>query len=311
MSHPLCGYVYDEKVIERFLSTSPMVVSDPAPPASGKGKDYFLFDIERELTGSVRAPHHQTIGSCVAQGSTGAMEDLQFVQMLRQPGFQFQWISTEVMYSLARIQVGQGACGYGDGAMVSWAFEAGQKFGLVARGVYGQYDLTKYRADLEKQWGTPRVGCPRELVEIAKQHLVLKCSLLQGSNLYEQARDVIFNGGAIVTGSNQLFANSRDSQGFCRPSGHGVHCTYYRGFTETGGRCGIAYQQSWGPDIPTGGPATVTLGSGRQVTLPAGCFFVDADEFDYMHRGGGNEVWAVWTETGWLTPDDQVQFVFA
>lgn len=311
MNH-LCGYVYSESAIEKFLSESPMVVGDPAPPASGKGKDYFLFDIEQQLTGAVRPPHHQTIGSCVAQGSTGAMEDLQFVQMLRQPGFQFQWLSTEVMYSLARIQVGQGGCGYGDGAVVSWAFEAGQKYGLVARGVYGQYDLTQYSAALEKKWGTPRVGCPQELVEIAKQHLVLKCSLLQGGSLYEQARDVIFNGGAVVSGSNQLFAAQLDKQGFYRASGHGGHCTYWRGFTESGGRPGLGYQNSWGTDPRVTPPGqTVTLGSGRQLVMPAGFGFVDAAEFDSMHRGGGNEVWAVWSESGWLTPDNQVQFQFS
>ena len=70
-------------------------------------------------------------------------------------------------------------------------------------------------------WGTPGVGAPQDLVEVAKSHLVLKAQLLQGSNLFEQACDVIYNGGAIVTGSNQLYANSRDAQGFCRPSGHG------------------------------------------------------------------------------------------
>lgn len=311
MSQHLCGYVYDERAVETFLGSSPMVVGDPAPPASGKGKDFFLFDIEKQLTGSVRPPHHQEIGSCVAHGSTGAMEDIQFVQMLNQPGYTFQWLSTEVMYSLARIQVGRGQCGWGDGAVVAWALEAAQKYGLVARGKYGQYDLTRYSSELEKQWGAPGAGCPPELVETAHAHLVLKCSLIQGQTKYEQSRDVIYNGGAIITGSNQLFSNGRDSQGFCRPSGNGGHCTYYRGFTDAARRPGIVYQQSWGPDIPTGGAATVTLESGRQVTLPAGAFFIDAEEFDRMHGGSDSEVWAVWSETGWLAPDDQVKFVFA
>jgi len=306
----LCGYVYSEPAIERFLRTSPMVVGDPAVPASGRGKDFFLFDIEQKLTGQVRPPHHQLRGDCVSHGFTGAAEDLQFVQMLMQPGNGFVWLSSEVTYALARIQVGQGQCGYGDGAVVSWAFEAGQKYGMVARGKYGQYDLTNYSSDLAGKWGAPGHGCPPELVEVAKSHIVLKCSLIQGSNKYEQARDVIYNGGAIVTGSNQLFSNSRDQQGFCQPEGRGGHCTYYRGFTDSGSRPGIAYQQSWGQDIPTGGPQTVTLGSGRSVTLPPGCFFIDAEEFNRMHGGGDSEVWALWSEAGWLAPDSEVRFQF-
>lgn len=308
----LCGYIYDEKSLESFLNNSPMVVGDPAPPASGAGKDFFLFDIERQLTGTVRPPHHQTIGDCVGQGYTGGAEDLQFVQMLTQPGNGFVWLSSEVAYSLARIQVGQGGCGYGDGAVVSWVFEAGQKFGNVARGKYGQYDLTNYRADLAKQWGTPRVGCPQELVEIAKTHLTLRCSLIQGRQKYTQCRDVIYNGGVIVTGSNQLFAAQLDSQGFYRRGGRGGHCTYYRGFTDNSKRPGIGYQNSWGSDpsiTPPGG--TITLASGREIIMPAGFGFVDADEFDVMHSGGDSEVWALWLEQGWLAPDDQVQFVFA
>jgi hypothetical protein len=307
----LCGYRYDERAIEAFLGSSPMVCGDPAPPASGAGKDFFLFDIEKALTGSVRDPHFQSIGDCVAEGTTGAAEDLQFVQMVKQPGNGFVWLSCEVTYALARIQVGRGACGYQDGAVVSWAFAASQQYGLVARGVYGRYDLTKYRPDLARTWGTPGVGCPPELAAEAKKHVVLRCSLITGAQKYEQARDVIYNGGVVVTGSNQLFAGTRDAQGFCAPEGNGGHCTYYRGFTDSGSRPGIAYQQSWGKGIPSGGPQDVTLPSGRVVTLPSGCFFVDADEFDLMHSGPGSEVWALWSEAGWLAPDEQVPFVFS
>src|SRR4051812_29265309 len=154
MTQHLCGYKYDEDAIKTFLAESPMVCAT-GELASGKGKDFFLFDIEKELTGQVRPPHHQLIGDCVSHGFTGAVEDLQFVRMVTQPGFGFQWLSSEVCYALARVQVGNGGCGYGDGAVVAWAFTAGQQFGMVARGKYGQYDLTQYRSDLAKQWGTP------------------------------------------------------------------------------------------------------------------------------------------------------------
>lgn len=311
----LCGYRYDEKAINSFLDRGlGTMLADGPPPVSGKGMETFIWEIEQALTGAVRPPHNQKIGDCVSHGSSGAAEDLQFVQMLVDPSLKFMPISSEVMYSLARVQIGQGGCGWGDGAVVAWAFEAMQKYGLLARGKYGNIDLTNYDARLAHDWGAPRAGCPSDLAELAKAHLVIKCQLLQasrsGPSLYEQARDVIVNKGLIVTGSNQLYSMSRDQDGFCGRDGHGGHCTYYRGVSDNSKRAGIVYQQSWGPQVPSQGAQQITLPSGRTITLPPGAFFIDADNFDYMHSGGDSEVWALTAEVGWIAPDSEQKFAF-
>lgn len=308
----LCGYVYNPQQIEAMASLQPnpvLMATSLGLQDSGKGKDVFLFEIERKFTGKVRPPHNQTIGDCVSHGVTGAAEDLQFVMMLKDPSIQFQWLSSEVTYALARIEIGRGGCGYGDGAVVGWGLEAGKSFGFVNRAVYGQYDLTTYSGQRAKQWGAPRAGCPAELEEIAKKHPIQAMSLIEGPDYYTQCRDVIASGGVIVTGSNQLFRANRDATGFCKPGGSGGHCTYFRAVTDNDKRPGIGYQQSWGPNVPSGGSTKVTLPHGREVELPEGFFFVDADDFNNMHRRGA-EVWAITSQLNWSKPDSDIDFVF-
>lgn len=314
MVQQYCGCVSNPEAIEAFLAKENggklLLSTAPHIQDSGKGKEAFLFEIERQLTGKVRPPHAQEIGDCVSHGTTGAAEDLQFVQMNRNKALTFKWLSSEVMYALARHQVGRDACGRGDGAVVAWALEAGKTFGMVARDKYGNIDISNYNSHYAKSWGAPGAGCPSDLLPIAKTHLFTEAHLVTGQNKYEQCRDALMSGGVIVTGSNQLYSSQRDSQGFCRPEGSGGHCTYYRGFADGPKRPGIVYQQSWGQDIPTGGEMRVTLESGREVILPPGAFFIDAENFDRMHRGSDSEVWVLTAEDGFLAPDEEVKFAF-
>lgn len=310
---PNLGYIPSPSAIEEYLNQPGggqyLMAAAPLILENGKGKEAFLFEIEQRLTGQVRPPHHQTIGDCVSHGFTGACEDLQFVQMLSSPTNAFKMLSSEAIYGIARVQIGKGQCGSEDGAVVAWALEAGQKYGLLARGSYGSYDVSSYNANLAKQWGSPRAGTPQELCDLSKAHLVTKAFLIDGTNKYEQARDVLVSGGVVVTGSNQLYGSNRDREGFCKPQGSGGHCTYYRGVKDDK-RPGLVYQQSWGNDVPSGGPMQLTLPSGKDITLPPGGFFCDAADFERAHRGQDSEVWAIISENGWATPDDQVKFVF-
>lgn len=309
----LGGYVYDEKAITSFIDrglTSQIMQAAP----SAKGMEAFQWEIEQQLTGSVRDPHNQGIGDCVSQAATGAVEDLEFWEMLQDPTLKFMPISSEVMYGLARVQIGQGACGYGDGAVVAWALEAMKRYGVLARGIYGKWNLSTYNAQIAKSFGDPRNGAPSELADLCKTNLVPNVELLvpsrNGPSLYEQARDAICGKATLVTGSNQLFVQSRDRQGFCGPGGRGGHSTYFRGVSDNSRRPGIVYQQSWGNSVPSQGSQKITLPSGREITLPRGAFFIDAEEFDRMHSGGGNEVWVITSGTGWKKPEAEITFVF-
>ena len=229
--------------------------------------------------------------------------------MAKDETLEFHDLSSEVVYGLARHQIGKDGCGSGDGAVVGWGVQAVQQFGIVARGEYGSYDLSVYSGQTAKLFGAVGRGAPSILADIAKQHPIKEASVIEGPDFYSQAIDVLANCGLIVTGSNQLYASNRDSSGFCRTAGQGGHCTYYRGFSDNPKRPGIIYQQSWGNDVPTGGEAKVTLPHGREEILPAGAFFIDADAFNKMHRSGG-EVWAITSEIGFQKPDIDVNFSF-
>ncbi len=307
-----CGYVYNEDALADYVGTSgdKLFGATPIVPDSGKGKEAFLWEIEQMLTGAVRDPHSQDLGDCVGQGTTGGIEDVQFVQKLKNPAFQFKWISSEYTYSVARVQIGNGACGRQDGAVVAWALKAGDQFGWLPRGKYGEFDLSNYNSHYAKEWGAPGVGAPDSLTQIGKTHLTINAYLVQGQNKFEQCRDAIVNGAVVVTGSNQLYSSQRDSQGFCRPEGNGGHCTYYRGVTDNSKRPGIAYQQSWTKSVPTGGAVQITLPSGKVITIPAGCFLVDADNFERMHSTNDSEVWVIQAVNGWLPPDEEATFSF-
>lgn len=304
----LCGWINDPKARDLIAASMPTPCygdANSAQAGTGKGKDVFLWEIERQLFGNVRDPHAQTIGDCTSQGITGAGEDLLIVQaskgIFKKPEKQI-YLASEPVYAGGRIQIGQGACGRGDGAIVGWVVKFVMQYGFLPRGVYGQYDLSTYSGQTARNWGRPGAGCPTELLEPSKHYPVKTASLIEGPDFYEQAIDVIANGGLIVTGSNQLYSNTRDQYGFCTPQGRGGHCTYYRGFTDNPRRPGIAYQQSWDKQIPSGNQS-VMLPHGVKVQLPYGCFFIDAENFNRMHRG--QEVWAITSEAGWEpAPDD-------
>jgi hypothetical protein len=308
----LCGFEYKPEEIEKIMALQPMPVmmaTDIGIKDSGKGKEVFLFEVERRLTGKVRPPHNQTIGDCVSHGVTGAAEDLQFVQMSKDESLEFKWLASEVTYGLARIEIGRGGCGRGDGAVVGWGLEAGKRYGFVTREPHGKWDLTTYDGQRARQWGAPGVGCPDDLEPIAKKNPIVEMSTIEGPDYYTQAIDVIANGGVIVTGSNQLYQNSRDERGFCRRGGNGGHCTHYNGFADTGSFPGIVYSQSWGERVPSQGEQRVTLGSGAELLLPPGHFFITPEDFNRMHARGA-EVWAITALQGWARPDLDLDYRF-
>jgi hypothetical protein len=307
----LCGWVKDDAERDRIAAMQPFPVFGDAAPHlkdSGKGREIFLWQIEEKLTGKpVRQPHHQLSQDCVSHATSGAGEDLIYIEIADGKPFSWKAIASEPIYGGGRHQIGGDRLGRGGGMVVGWAIEWGKQFGLLPRGKYGNIDLTTYNVDYVNQWSRPRAGCPPELANEAKKFPLVTCSLIEGPNYYEQARDAIANKALIVTGSNQLFSQRRGNDGFITPDGHGGHSTYFRAVTDNAIRPGIGYQGSWGPDYHVG-PDTVTLPGGTQVTLPKGFGFIDADTFNRMHRG--QELWAVIATDGYVLapPDWEIKF---
>jgi hypothetical protein len=284
------GRIEDPDHVEQFVASQPFGnLAQAAPDFIGSSNDMevFFWEAEELVTNTVRPPHNQArAGSCTSQGVSGGLEDLQFIR-IGWRGFaeEFKWVLSEFLYGGGRQDIGRGRfrtehLGRPDGGCVtSYVVQYAIEKGFLPRGKYTfggrEVDLTTYTDINSVYFGNN--GVPSELLELQHEHLLL------GSirpNSADEACDMMRHGIPIVAGSSQGFTTVRDSDGFCRPGPRWDHCTYFRGFVKTGKRPGVVYQQSWGPNMPSG-PRQIVVPSGRTITLPEGAFFVDMDVFEH------------------------------
>jgi hypothetical protein len=270
------GWVEDHREVDRVLGALPHpVFGITARPIqdSGKGKVMLLYQANRKVFGRDFC-HMQTIGDCVAHGWGLLTDTLKCAQIVAGVRERFTGeTATEVMYAGARIEVGRGAAGRGDGAVGAWASQFASTYGTLVRGVYGSIDLTSYDGDRAKAWGAPGRGVPDELEPTLREHPIRTVSLVQG---YEEARDAIVNGYPVAVCSNQGFTMARDRDGFARPQGSWPHCMCFIGVDDASGRPGLLCMNSWGPDW-IDGP--------KRHDQPDGSFWVDAEVATRMLRG--------------------------
>lgn len=294
----LCGWVNRPYIYKQIAAKQPhplFASSARGIKNTGKGRDVFLWQYEEKVTGKdVRLPHNQTIGDCVSHGTAGSCEDLEYIQIYHDKldASSWKWVATEVIYAGCRHEIGNDALGHCDGAIVGWAIDWGLKYGILPRGVYGSVDLSEYDGERARKWGAPKHGCPDELEGTVKKYPLLRASLIEGPDYYEQAIDALANEALIVSGSEQLFSEKRDKYGFITPSDSpGGHCTYYRGFTDNPVRPGIFYQNSWSEAFHIGPQIIELPGRNKQLKIPFGGGFVEAEVFNKMHKG--QEMWTV------------------
>lgn len=280
------GWVDRPREVERFLAGSqrPLFgVSAAAAGLSDNDADVYLWDNELELYGRTLPAFDQQIGDCVSMAwARGAMDvNHDYCVQLRNQGdvYASGQIATEPIYALSRVEIGGGRIG-GDGSTGAWAARAVTSYGVLLRIDYGSIDLTHYSGTRARQWG--RSGCPDELEPLAKQTPISEASMVVS---WEEFGVALSNRMPVPICSNQGFATVRQSKtGICRPEGSWAHCMLFRGrLLIKGNRPVGVCQQSWG-NSPTG-PDLVELESGETLTLPQGCFNVDAEIVDRMLRG--------------------------
>jgi hypothetical protein len=103
---------------------------------------------------------------------------------------------------------------------------------------------------------------------------------------YEDARDALVAGYAVVGGAHRLPGHRRDKFGFCTPTEEHPNYGYYRGVSDNPKRPALVRQLFWGDAVPAG-PSRVRLPHGVWWDLPPGCYFLDAEYVD------GDELWAI------------------
>jgi hypothetical protein len=188
--------------------------------------------------------------------------------------------SPEVIYGFSRVQVNGGRSPFrSDGSTGAWVAQAMKDFGILAKDVYGSFDLSTYNEARCREWGTK--GVPAELVEAAKAHRFTSISRVR---TFDDFCRSIASGFGVIVASGQGFNNTRrDSDGFCKPSGKWAHCMAGLAYRK-GNRPGGYIKNSWG--------AGSNSGPRYPFDMPSGGFWVDAEVLEKNMLGSGDS-WAV------------------
>ncbi len=240
---------------------------------TGAGKRAFLWKFYEKAIGHSIVPHLQAAPDCVSHGFSHAIDVLTCVRILMQNRPE-QWIAdaaSEIIYAGARVEVHGGM--RGGGAMGVWAAEWIQRWGVLLRQTYLDFDFTEYSGQVAKKLG--KYGVPDELEPLCKLHPVKTCTLVRS---YEECRDAVANGYPVIMCSNIGFGDVRDNEGFLsrgrRPWNHAMAIT---GIDDEYRRPGALVQNSWGPNLPTGP---------TRHDQPDGSFWCDAENIDAGVRQG-------------------------
>lgn len=217
------------------------------------------------------APRNQkTVGSCTGFGITAAIDCCLAIGVSLGHSGEYKDTVQENIYGGLRVQIGKGRLGSGDGGIGAWGFQYAKEYGVLPREKVGNYDLTEYSEERCRQWGAQ--GVPAELLKVAMLHPVKDFVQVKSA---EEARKALLSGYPIGVCSNQGFTNTRDADGFARPSGSWAHCMSCLGYRAD--KRAFWIWNSWN------GWNSGPLGPGEP---PDGGFWCDWDTFDRMCRAG-------------------------
>lgn len=215
----LCGWVPHPEETEKIVAALPYPTFAEAAPdlmlmSFEEEKDAFLYKACQVLHGKNLPAHFQKDGTCVGQGWSAGVDDLQCVEIVSGERETFKTISPAAVYAFSREIAGM--LGGGAGSYGGAAAKAVSQWGTVSCEDSGD----KVDDDrLGTEWG--RKGAPAKIKELAKDHIVKTVTLVKTA---EECRAALQNGYPVPVCSNQGFSMQRDSEGYCRPQGSWAHC---------------------------------------------------------------------------------------
>ncbi len=280
------GWVKDPAAVKRVLNRlqrdgKERTFERAAPlllRAAADDDPVFYWHAERRVLGSVQPSWDQgSVGSCVGFGYGRAVQDLMLNEIAagqpeRYPGAD---LAPEVIYGGSRVEIGGGGID-GDGSVGAWAAEFVKKgnYGVVARGRYGELDLTRYSEAVCRRLGV--LGIPDDVEAEARKHPVTEVALLTTA---EGLWAAIGSGKGVPVCSMQGFAMRRDRDGFCTQNSRWAHCMEYRGrFVHPRRGRSVVVQNSWGDYLGSANNKfeyRAADGAVRTEELPEGCFCVE------------------------------------
>lgn len=277
------GWIDDPEQVELIQSTMQYQAFGDTPA----GQDISFDQIPEELWGwelyklatngqDWPNTNQGQVGSCVSFGTANALRFTMAAEIVEGDPEEVRQPCEEVIYGGSRVEIGGGRL-RGDGSIGAWAAQWCVKYGVVPRGVYGDYDLTTYSETRCRNFGGR--GIPEILETEAKKFPILE--VVKITNFKDACVALASNYGISVC-SNRGFRMTRDADGFCSPGGSWAHCMSFIGYRKAGKRPGLFNQNSWGGNAH-GGPKV-------KPNAPSGGFMVDADVADRML--GYGDSWA-------------------
>jgi hypothetical protein len=255
--------------VQSRLSDPAFLTSICARSSAEIPSEVFLWKAAEQILGQKLPGRNQgQVGSCVSFGTAAAIEHSMLAEIALGDLEEFKELCQEEIYGGSRVEIGGGRL-KDDGSIGAWAAEYVNKFGILARGKYGNIDCEKYDETLCRKWGAK--GVPPELLPEIKIHPVKTTSLVRDFN---EAKKALASGYGIAVCSNQGFNGmDRDSAGFATAKGEWGHCMALIGY-QTGNRPGGFILNSWGDDAHHG-----PTGAGDP---PLAGFWVDSKIIDRM-----------------------------
>jgi hypothetical protein len=263
-----------------FSSVAPLLVG------IGKGKIVCLHNSYTKIGISFLLRNQGNIGSCVGFGVAGAVDTLKAVEIANGDRETFKnYTSEEMIYGGGRKFGGYRISG--DGCVVAHAISYINEFGTLAKGKYGNIDVTTYSVDRCRRWSNAS-GFPKTLESIAKDTVVRQFARVKS---WEEFRDSVASGHPVVTGSSLGFSSSTDDEGFCKQNTTWQHSMFGLAVDDESKRPGGLISNSWGNYLKI---------TKRKLDQPDGCFWADADVIDRMMKNG--DCWAISDFQGFKKP---------
>ncbi len=281
-----------DEQLEVILFATKWDSTEAASGGDGPEDDAPVWRFHEKVLGQPIPAHDQgQIGSCVSFGSALAAE-LSLASKIhgkRGPPQQYSANIREAIYGGSRINVDprnpiRGGDGSTGARASKWMSTVG---GLLPTADRGPYTVSRCR-----QWGDQ--GVPADLVAECQKN-PCKTALVTSA---EQARIALQQGYAIFVCSDQGFTQTRDDEGFLRPSGQWLHSMCIAGYRGDA-RKGFLIINSWGANWVKGP-------TGKFADIPPGSFWADVATVDRMLKQ--EDSYAVSDVSGFprrkLTPSD-------
>ena len=259
------GWVNQPDLVEDVVSQLPQKVWGDTEASALSYSDipeYFSgAEVAEKLLGKKLPDYNQgQVGSCVGFGTTKAVEYVSLYEIgVLKDKEEFKTLAQEVTYGLSRVEIGGGKI-VGDGSIGAWAAKAVTQYGVVARGKYGDLDLTAYNESQCRKLG--KYGLNKDMESVAKQHPIKAFTKITN---FQDACVALAQGYFILVCSGQGFKSTRDDAGFAAASGSWGHCQVASGYVKKGKyspKNGIILDNSWGSNWIKGGKPKFAMNDG-------------------------------------------------